>query len=481
MIHSKQALQRSVNLVSQSTRGFAGLFKKSKPTPKDLEKYDVIILGCNIGGILSRQFEKVTKNHFKIMVVFDRNTNEQLPIRGIYEQGKAAKTEYVLNAKLSIDAHTAHSDGVGCDKILPDENAIVLRNGRRIEYDHLVVATGLNEDLQAIKGFEEAWSDLHHPVFSHREHPSWKANDMKHQRWIYNYTNGNAIYSIPQWPYKGEVNSFNFFPAAEVWRWYARNGKLSPINNFTVTNANDSFCQYFETADTFIKENLKKNGVDIELNTKLVEIDKKNYKAHFVNTQTGEKTEKEYHNLYVIPPTKPAQFLVESGLANKDGLLEVDRATLRHRKYKNIFGLGEVNDIPTTKGFWNSFYQLHVVRHNLHRSLNGQSLSAKFDGRTKVPLQLGQNTLTFVEHYYDQKPAGSNLLDKSGGIIAKLRYSNWARNKKSFMDLYLGKNYGPPYYRLKPSFKDAPEPAKEGEHSDKYTPVQKGSKSEATH
>lgn len=142
MIHSKGLFKPSASLVTQATRGFAGLFKKSKPTPKDLEKYDVIILGCNIGGILSRQFEKVTKNHYKIMVVFDRNTNEQLPLRSIFEQGKAAKTEYILNAKLSIDAHTAHSDGIGADKIIPEENAIILRNGRRIEYDHLVVATG---------------------------------------------------------------------------------------------------------------------------------------------------------------------------------------------------------------------------------------------------------------------------------------------------------------------------------------------------
>jgi len=142
MIHSKGLFRTSASLVSQSTRGFAGLFKKSKPTPKDLEKYDVIILGCNIGGILSRQFEKVTKNQYKIMVVFDRNTNEQLPLRSIFEQGKAPKTEYILNAKLSIDAHTAHSDGVGAEKIIPEENAVILRNGRRIEYDHLVVATG---------------------------------------------------------------------------------------------------------------------------------------------------------------------------------------------------------------------------------------------------------------------------------------------------------------------------------------------------
>lgn len=478
MIHSKGLFKPSASLVTQATRGFAGLFKKSKPTPKDLEKYDVIILGCNIGGILSRQFEKVTKNHYKIMVVFDRNTNEQLPLRSIFEQGKAAKTEYILNAKLSIDAHTAHSDGIGADKIIPEENAIILRNGRRIEYDHLVVATGLNEDMSQIKGLEEAWADLHHPVFAPKEHPNWKSNDNKHQRWIYNFTNGNAFYCIPPFPFRGEVSSYNFFNAAQVWRWYRGNGKVSPISKFTVVNANNTFVQYFDSADQFIKENLKNNGIEIELGTKLVEIDKNNFKATFENISTGERSTKDYHNLYVIPPTKPRALLSDAGLSDSHGLLEVDRSSLRHKKYKNIFGLGEVNNIPTTKGFWNSFYQLHVVRHNLHRSLNGQSLNAAFDGRTKLPLQLGQAEMTFVEHYYDQKPGSLNLVGKNGGIIAKLRYMNWARGKKGFMDFYLGKNYGPPYYKLKKSFKDsgaAAEPAKTS-GSSSYTPVNQGSK-----
>jgi len=247
------------------------------------------------------------------------------------------------------------------------------------------------------------------------------------------------------------VTSFNFFNAAEVWRWYSSNGKLSPVSNFTVTNANETFCQYFDQADQFIKENLKKNGVDIELNTKLVEIDKKNYKATFENVKSGEKSVREYSSLYVIPPTKPHQNLVESGLATKESnyLLDVDRGTLRHRKYKNIFGLGEVNNIPTTKGFWNGMYQLHYVKQNLNRSLHGQSLNAIFDGATKVPIQLGQNSLTFAVHYYDQKPGTFNLLGKNGGIIAKLRYSRWAKSqKKAFMGIYLGKNYGPPFYRL---------------------------------
>ena len=244
-----------------------------------------------------------------------------------------------------------------------------------------------------------------------------------------------------------------YFPVIVIWFL----GKVSPLTNFTVVNANKSFCQYFDEASRFIEGAIRKNGTNVETGLKLVEIDKKTYKATFENVDNGEKSEREYHNLYVIPPTKPNPVLLEAGLVSKESnyLLDVDRATLRHNKYHNIFGLGEVNNIPTTKGFWNGFYQLHVVRHNLHRSLSGKTLNAAFDGRTKVPLQLNQNSLTFVEHYYDQKPGSLNLLDRNGGIISKLRYINWARNqKKGFMDFYLGKNYGPPFYRIKKTFKE---------------------------
>lgn len=62
----------------------------------------------------------------------------------------------------------------------------------------------------------------------------------------------------------------------------------------------------------------------------------------------------------------------------------MDHRTLRHSKYKNIFGLGDVNDLPTTNAFWAGFHQLHVVRNNLQRSLEGKSLNAEYDGYSKV-------------------------------------------------------------------------------------------------
>jgi len=47
---------------------------------------------------------------------------------------------------------------------------------------------------------------------------------------------------------------------------------------------------------------------------------------------------------------------LNAGLTTANGLLDVDIKTLRHNKYKNIFGLGDVNDLPTTKATWAAFH-----------------------------------------------------------------------------------------------------------------------------
>lgn len=42
------------SLVFETSYAFAGLFNKRKPTRKDLDHYDVVVIGCNMGGIFSR-------------------------------------------------------------------------------------------------------------------------------------------------------------------------------------------------------------------------------------------------------------------------------------------------------------------------------------------------------------------------------------------------------------------------------------------
>lgn len=79
-------------------------------------------------------------------------------------------------------------------------------------------------------------------------------------------------------------------------------------------------------------------------------------------------------------PAITDKVLSDAGLADSNGLLDVDPYTLQHKKYDNIFGLGDVVNVPTTKTFYAGLNQLHVVRHNLERRINGLEPNAKYDG-----------------------------------------------------------------------------------------------------
>lgn len=81
----------------------------------------------------------------------------------------------MMNAKMCINTFHAHSENVPVKTFVPAENHIILDNNRRINYDYLVVAVGLQEDYSCIKGFDEAYKDMDHPVFSNFDHSSWRS------------------------------------------------------------------------------------------------------------------------------------------------------------------------------------------------------------------------------------------------------------------------------------------------------------------
>jgi hypothetical protein len=124
-----------------------------------------------------------------------------------------------------------------------------LRNGRVIEYDHIVLATGMNENIDAIPGLEAAWAHHDHPVYVPKDHPTWKGDLHKYPKYHYNFCSGDAYFCIPPYPFRGEVETYNFFVSLDIWSYFKFHGKLHPNSSLTVINANDKFVQFNDQAD----------------------------------------------------------------------------------------------------------------------------------------------------------------------------------------------------------------------------------------
>lgn len=101
--------------------------------------------------------------------------------------------------------------------------------------------------------------------------------------------------------------------------------------------------KYSET----LKGVVKKYNIGVTFRNNLVEVTQD--KAIFENLDTKERTEKPYEFLHLVPPMSPAPFLKESGLTNEAGYVDVDKYTLRHNKYPNVWALGDCSSLPCSK------------------------------------------------------------------------------------------------------------------------------------
>jgi sulfide:quinone oxidoreductase len=96
----------------------------------------------------------------------------------------------------------------------------------------------------------------------------------------------------------------------------------------------------------------EEKGIAGEFNTNLIEVRPDDKVAVFEITtgdRKGEKIEKEFGFLHVTPPMGPLDSVKSSPLADAAGWVNVDQGTLQHKKYENVFSLGDASSLPTSK------------------------------------------------------------------------------------------------------------------------------------
>lgn len=65
-------------------------------------------------------------------------------MRSIYEQQRVSKTDYLMSSGLAVEQSAATSDMLGVKQYLPEENAVILEDGKRVGYNQLIIAQGKN-------------------------------------------------------------------------------------------------------------------------------------------------------------------------------------------------------------------------------------------------------------------------------------------------------------------------------------------------
>jgi sulfide:quinone oxidoreductase len=110
--------------------------------------------------------------------------------------------------------------------------------------------------------------------------------------------------------------------------------------------------------------------------------------------------------LHVAPPQMAPDFIGASVLADQAGWVDVEQKTLRHKKYGNIYALGDVSSSPNAKTAAAARKQAPVVAQNLLADMKLISGKAHY-GYGSCPLTVERGKFVLAEFGYGGKAISS--------------------------------------------------------------------------
>lgn len=307
----------------------------------------------------------------------------------------------------------------------PDKNLVELDNGS-VTYDYMVVCPGIQLNWHEIKGLKETLGQNNVCSNYSYETAPYTFECIK------NFKGGTAIFHNPSTPVKcGGAPHKIMYLAADYFR---KHGVL-PKADVQYWSGGAKLFAVPEYEKTLLKV-VKRGNIKLNFQYNLTEIDGPNKKATFVGFGEGNKGEVkvvDFDMIHVTPPQSAPDFIRNSPLANSAGWVDVDKGTLQHVRFSNIFSLGDASGLPTSKTGAAIRKQAPVVVTNLLDVMNGRLPSATYLGYTSCPVVTGYGKLVLAEFDYDHKRMETFPFDQS-----KERWSMYQLKREVLPRMYWG-------------------------------------------
>lgn len=295
----------------------------------------------------------------------------------------------------------------------PAGRKVVTDAGRTLPYDFLVVATGLTLDYGAIAGMDVAriGQDGLGSVYASPQAAAatWAAMSSFADR------GGVALFGRPSTEMKCAGAPLKYaFLTDDTLRRRGTRGRAELIYN-----AHNRVLFSVPIVAEKVRMLYRDRGIRTNYEHELQAIDIGRKVATF-RTPGGPK-ELQYDFINVVPPMRAPEAVRNSPLRWQtgpfaaDGWIEVDRATLRHSRFAEVFAVGDVAGVPKGKTAASVKWQVPVAVDHLVAQIAGRTSDARYNGYTSCPLITRIGRAMLVEFDYED-----NLQPSFPGVIAPL-------------------------------------------------------------
>lgn len=264
-----------------------------------------------------------------------------------------------------------------------DQQTVELAAGGREAYDHLVVATGTSVVPEEVPGLAAGGHHFYGPD---------GAEELRGA--LAEFEGGHIVLSVIGVPHMCPAAPVEFTLMVDDWlRKRGRREETEITYTYPIQRAHgiqsiaDWATQQFEERDIELETFF--NAEEVRPDDQVVE--------------TMEGNELGFDLLVGIPPHAGSDLVSAAGLG-ENGWVDVDKRTLEATAAENVYALGDVADVPTSKAGSVAHYEAGVVADRIASRVRGHQPTATYDGKTVCFIESGMDEATFVEFSYGDEP-----------------------------------------------------------------------------
>jgi len=307
----------------------------------------------------------------------------------------------------------------------PDERLVHLASGDTVGYDALVVCPGIQLDFDQLPGSSETLGK--HGVSTNYQF------ELAPKTWdfIRETTSGTAVFTMPSGPIKcaGAPQKIAYL-AADYWK---QQGVLQDINVVLVLPTPGMFGvpEFANVLDQVVA----RYGIDVRFQSEVTAIDSASKELVIHDIANDTKSSLGFDMVHLVPPQSAPDWIKASPLSiqgDAKGWIDIDKNTMQHARFPEIFALGDAGSSPNSKTGAAIRKQAPVVVQNVIDFLAGNGITRHYDGYASCPIVTSRNRMLLAEFDYTMRPHKTvPLIDTQ-----KERYDMWLLKKYGLPFMY---------------------------------------------
>jgi sulfide:quinone oxidoreductase len=350
----------------------------------------LLVIGAGTAGtmVVNRLRRILDADEWKITIVDPVETHYYQPGFLFIPFGMYSKND-VVKAKRDFIPAGVEMIKAAAEVIEPDKDRVKLANGKILNYDVLVIATGTDIHPEETPGLEgPEWYRSIYEFYSIEGALAL----AKHLR---TWRGGRLVLNVVENPIKCPVAPLEFIMLAD-W-FFHEQGIRDRVELIYATPLPGAFTK--PIASKYLGDILEGKGIKVvpEFLVEHVDPDAKKL-VHY------DETELEYDLLVTIPLNKGDELLARSGMGDELNYVPVDKHSFLSNEHSNVFVLGDAAALPTSKSGSGAHFAVDCFAENFLRYLDGLDTHPPYDGHTNCFIESGFGKGLLIDFNYEVEP-----------------------------------------------------------------------------